>query len=277
MKTRFLGILAWNTLLLGLFLVSTAKTFAGEVIAFQSLDEKSKMNVSGELFLPAGVVGRIPAMVVVHGTGGIDGRTRYFAGELPKLNIAAFIVDFKTGIFTSPADRPTNDNFLPAAFSALKVLRGRNDIAPDNIGIMGFSLGGHLTMTTSFDENKTRWIGREQGFKVHVAYYPGCRFLISKLRWETKIAAPVNVYWGTADSYGDGEHCPNLRREMASRTDSELDFVPFGGAHHGFDGTFTGSFYDPAAINRQGYMTGHPEFAKQARERSIAFLTKHLK
>jgi dienelactone hydrolase len=112
--------------------------FAGERIKFKSLD--SQMKVSGELFLPVDVAGKVPAVIVVHGTAGIDERTKYFAKELPQSGIAVFMVNFQSGVFTSPRNRPPNDRFQPAAFAALRILRGRREIDGSRIGIMGFSL-----------------------------------------------------------------------------------------------------------------------------------------
>lgn len=246
-----------------------------ERIEFPALD--GSMNVSGELFLPQGASGKVPAMVVVHGTGGVDDRTRFFAKELPKQGIAAFVVDFKKGVFTSPTDRPRNAAFRPAAYAALRILRTRPEIDPARIGIMGFSLGGHLTLTTSLVENQTRWIGTEPGFRVHVAYYPGCRFFIPQLTAASKIEAPLLAFWGTLDSYGDGEYCPKLKDALTSVAKQELDLVAYENAHHGFDGSYNGSYNDPAAINGRGRSTPDPAYAAKARLHTVDFLKRHLK
>jgi len=248
--------------------------FASEHIEFTSLN--SEMKVSGDLFMPPNVAGKVPAVIVVHGTAGVDDRTQYFATELPKAGIAAFVVDFKHGVFNNSGNRPPNAKFLPAAFAALRILQKRSDIDAAKIGIMGFSLGGGVALRTSLVENKSKWIGDEPGFKVHIAYYPGCRNFLQEVKRKSRIVAPIKVYWGTLDCYGAGKSCPKLRTALANVTNSELDLVEFEGAHHGFDGTYVGNYYDPGAIGGRGHSEGNAEYAKKARESSIAFLIKYL-
>ncbi len=236
------------------------------------------LNVSGELFLPQNMSGPVPAMVVIHGTGGKDDRTEYFAKELPKHGIAAFVVDYKTGVFRTPTDRPPNDSFIPATYAALKLLESRSEVIPEKIGVMGFSLGGQQTMSATLPVFKTMWMGDSApGFRLHVAFYPGCKFYARKLDSLTHIAVPIQVFWGTDDAYGDGEYCPKLKQQLATISTVELDFVAFQGGHHGFDGYKIGHFADPAAIKSDGYIQGNSTFRNQARQQALEFIDKYMK
>lgn len=267
---RFLGATA-----IALF---SASIYAGEIIKFTSLDSTHPYNVSGELFLPSKASGSVPAMVVIHGSGGKDERTEYFSDELPKHGIAAFVVDYKTGIFRTPSDRPPNDTFIAATYAALKLLESRPEIVSDKIGVMGFSLGGQQTMSATLPVYKEMWLGDSAPpFRVHVAFYPGCRFYMRKLDALTHIEVPIQVFWGTSDAYGDGEYCPKLKEQLAKISTGELNFVAFDGAHHGFDGSKIGHFTDPAAINRDGYIQGSPSYWDQARRQALEFIEKNMK
>ena len=271
-----LTIKKWSALLALGCLCFAAR--AGEVIQFASLDVNHPLKVSGELFLPLNTSGPVSAMVIIHGTGGIDDRTEYFAKELPKRGIAAFVVDYKTGVFRTPTDRPPNDSFIPATYAALKLLESRSEIIPEKIGVMGFSLGGQQTMSATLPVFKTMWIGDSApGFRLHVAFYPGCKFYARKLDSLTRIAVPIQVFWGTDDAYGDGEYCPKLKVQLAAISSADLDFVAFEGGHHGFDGYKIGHFTDPAAIKSDGYIQGNSTFRNQARQQALEFIEKNMK
>jgi dienelactone hydrolase len=251
---------------------------AGETLKFDSLDPAHPYSVSGELFLPPKATGAVPAMVVIHGSGGKDERTEFFAEELPRHGIAAFVVDYKTGIFRNPSDRPPNDTFIAATYAALKLLQSRSEIIAEKIGVMGFSLGGQQTLSATLPKFKRMWVGDDAPrFRVHVAFYPGCKFYARKLSSDISIQAPIQVFWGTSDAYGDGEFCPKLKEQLANISSGELDFVAFDGAHHGFDGSKIGHFTDPAAINKDGYIQGSPGYRDQARSQELEFIEKNIK
>jgi hypothetical protein len=83
--------------------------------------------VSGKIFLPPKVGAPVPAMLMIHGSDGKDVRTEYFADELPKHDIAAFVVDYKTGILLTPSDRPPNDVFIAATFKVVPAIKIKGD------------------------------------------------------------------------------------------------------------------------------------------------------
>ncbi len=99
----------------------------------------------------------LTAVVLVHGTTGIDMRGAFYRQPILNAGIAIFEVDFKTGIYTSASDRPRNETFLPLAFAALKELRKLPAIDPKRIGIMGFSMGGGVTIRTAVEANRKMW------------------------------------------------------------------------------------------------------------------------
>jgi dienelactone hydrolase len=257
------------TLLVAIMLCLPAQA---ESIKFNSLD--GAFSVSAELTLPPGInTGKWPAVVIVHGTGGIDERTNWFEQELPKLGIATFKVDFKTGIFKTAQNRPLNDRFLSASFAALKLLQDHGQIDPKKIGFIGFSLGGHQALTTALTDNKTRWINERDGFAAHVSFYGGCKFFLRKLTSNSRITAPMQLHWGSLDSFEDEEFCPKVPLAVAHKT---IELFSYEGTHHGFDGLNNGSYAEPNVVGKLAVFQANPAAAQLARSRSLTFFKQHL-
>ena len=247
-------------------------------VEFASLDQDHAFRLSGTLYLPEGASAPSPAIVLIHGTGGIDSRGAYYRGPLLGAGVAVLEVDFKTGNYTSTADRPQNDEFVPAAFAALKRLRQTAGIDPARIGVMGFSMGGGITVRTALEENRKRWLGAEPGFAAHVAFYPVCRYFIAKVAHSSGVTgAPMIVFYGSADAYGEDEAVPELKALLKKRFRFELTTVEYPGATHGFNLDAPPlSYADPAARGGRGYMAYDAAATADSLPRVLAFLRQSL-
>lgn len=256
-----------------------AASSTGTRINFVSLDTNQTYKVSGTLYLPENAPGPVPAIVLVHGTTGIDVRNEFYRGPILGAGIAIFEVDFKTGIYTSAMDRPRVDTFVPLAFAALKELRKVSSIDPNRIGIMGFSMGGHISLETAMESNVKRWMGDEKGFAAFATFYPVCKpFLRELVESQSKLTgAPMIVFYGTEDAYGEGTAVPLLKTLLASKYEFNLLTVEYAGATHGFNRNAPAVNYpDPAAIGGKGYMTWNPEAANDSVTKVVAFLRENL-
>jgi len=273
---RWVGLL---TVFLTAFVMSATASTAGTRIEFSSLDKNQAYKVSGTLYLPENSPAPAPAVVMIHGTTGIDSRGAFYREALLHAGIAIFEVDFKTGIYSSALDRPRNETFLPLAFAALKELRTLPSIDPARIAIMGFSMGGGITLRTALETNRKQWMGDEKGFAAHVAFYPVCKPFIARLEQSGggMTGAPMIIFYGTADSYGEGEAVPELKRLLAAKYHFDVTTVEYPGATHGFNRNAPALKYrDPAAINGEGYMAWNPEAANDSLTKVVAFLLVSL-
>jgi len=213
---------------------------------------------------------------VVHGTSGINSVGRFYREPILKAGIAFFEVDFKTGIFTSPSNRPPADTFVPMGFAALKELRKIPAIDPNRIGIMGFSMGGHLTVNTAFEKNRKLWMGDEKGFATHAAFYPVCRTFTTQSDCRMT-GAPMIIFYGTEDCYGEGKYVPAFKSLLAKKYNFDVTTVEYPGAQHGFNRNEPAlHYYDPAAIHGKGYMLWDANAANDSLTRVLAFLSKTL-
>ncbi len=251
-------------------------TPGGERIEFSSLDRSHPLPVSGTLYLPEEKSPPCPAVVMVHGTSGINSVGRFYQDSILQAGIAVFEVDFKTGIFTGPRDRPSPDALVAMGFAALKELRKRPAIDPDRIGIMGFSMGGHLTVNAAFEKNRKLWMGDEKGFATHAAFFPVCKSFLAQSDCRPT-GAPMIIFYGTKDSYGEGENVPLFKRLLLNRFKFGVITVEYAGACHDFNRNEPPlSYYDPAAIGGRGYMAWDADAANDSLTRVVDFLSKTL-
>jgi dienelactone hydrolase len=167
----------------------------------------STVEVLGTLSLPPGTA-RVPAMVVVHGSGGVSaGREHAWAKRLGDMGVAAFVTDsFRPrGVTTTAEDqsRVSTVSMVADAFNALKLLSTHPRIDPNRIGIMGFSKGGQVSLYTALEPFR-RAVSPNLRFATHVPLYPSCALpYISR----EITGAPMLVLMGGADDYTPAAQC----------------------------------------------------------------------
>jgi dienelactone hydrolase len=262
------------------FLVgSVGAIAAGTRIDFSSLDARHAYKVSGTLYLPQNASSPVPAVVLVHGTLGIDQRGELYRQPLLDAGIGIFEVDFKTGIYRGALDRPNPDTFLPLAFAALKELRKMPAVDPNRIGIMGFSLGGNIALRTAMESNVKQWMGEDKGFATFVLFYPVCNHFTKDFEKSgSKLTGgPMIIFYGTDDSYGEGKAVPELKSLLAEKYGFQLSTVEYPGATHGFN--LNGpdmNMLDPAAIGMRVHIRWDPEAANDSVTKTVNFLRENL-
>jgi dienelactone hydrolase len=215
----------------------------------------------------------VPFVVLIHGTAGVDSRYAFHRPALLAAGIGTLEVDFKTNVFTSGTDRPPIPTFHPWVFGALKALRGHAKIDADRIAVMGFSLGGHLSVSVSSKDVVERWLGPDQpGFAAHVGFYPACRWLGEYFDASGATGAPILIFAGELDAWGDGETCPELAARLNQTQPGVVSVKIYPGVHHGFDRAGSWRVYAPYARDRTGILKWNTEAAYDSRRQAVEFL-----
>jgi dienelactone hydrolase len=274
---RYAGLLA--LVFLTAFVVPARAVVTGTKISFSSLDKSRPAQVSGTLYLPEIASSPVPAIVLVHGTTGIDQRGELYRQPLLDAGIGIFEVDFKTGIYRGPMDRPKPDTFLPMAFAALKELRKLPTVDPNRIGIMGFSLGGNIALRTAMESNVKQWIGDDKGFAAFALFYPVCNHFTKEFEKSgSKLTGgPMIIFYGTEDSYGEGKAVPELKRLLATKYGFQVITVEYPGATHAFN--LNGpdmNYLDPAAEGLKVHIKWNPEATNDSVTKVVTFLRENL-
>jgi dienelactone hydrolase len=138
----------------------------------------AQITIAGELRMPFGMKSRMPAVVLVHGAGGITTQIDPWARELNEIGIAVFILDSFTGrgvgggiVFLSRVSFLT---MLVDAYRALELLSNHPRIDPSRIAIMGFSRGGRVAMYASLKRFQRMHCPAGIKFVAYLPFYPAC-------------------------------------------------------------------------------------------------------
>lgn len=128
---------------------SIANPCKEEEVTFQN----GNVILSGTLLTPFGTEGPHPAIILIHGAGGMDPHAgsnlresyRDLAGHFASRGITALIYD-KRGAGRSSGDvsQRSFDNLADDALSGLKLLQQRKNISSEQVGLWGLSQGGWL-------------------------------------------------------------------------------------------------------------------------------------
>jgi uncharacterized protein len=272
-QLRWLGLLAAVSLTI---LVPVEAFSSGTAIEFASLDHGQHYKLHGTLYLPKGGKGRHPALVVMHGTPGIDARNEFYRDAILKAGVATFEVDFKTGVYSSVFGRPKPAAIVPMAFAALMELRRLSSIDPARIGIMGYSLGGHTAVDTAFESNRKLWMGDEKGFAAHAAFYPVAKTYLKEKDLKMT-GAPMIILYGTEDSYGDGSSVPEFKKLLLEKSNYTVATVEYPGAMHAFNHNAPSeTHWDPVAIHHRSHTAWNADAANDSVIKVVDFLRKSL-
>ncbi|MDP1899834.1 MAG: dienelactone hydrolase family protein [Rubrivivax sp.] len=251
-------------------------------VSYTSLSATAPLEVPAELRLPAG--SKLPAVVVVHGSSGIDSRGKFHIEALNKAGIATLEIDmWKARGITGAAGRPAGvPETLPDAYGALAYLARQGRIDPSRIGIMGFSWGGVVSMLTATKPYTDQYMGGTRQFKAHAPFYPVCWVYnrVPGYAFASFTGAPVFIQGGELDTYDLPDTCPKLVAATQAAAPGIASVTMYPGATHAFDRNEPEiTVNDPFSHLGAGGLvtfTYNPVAAAKARDAVVAFFVAKL-
>lgn len=253
-------------------------------VNFPSLDATRPLIVSGQLRVPnLTTPEKLPAVVIVHGSAGVDSRGSFYAQALNEAGIATLEIDMwaPRGWFGGVSGRPRGvPETLPDAYGALKFLASVPRINAEKIGIMGFSWGGVVTMLTATQAYTNLYMGSTLKFAAHLAHYPVCWVYnrVPGYGFNSFTGFPVLIQAGELDTYDDPDTCPKLVDTLPAAAHAYISVNMYKNATHAWDRLQpAGTVFDPYAYKGAGgfvELVPNPGAAFQARKTAVRFFER---
>lgn len=194
------------------------------------------VTISGELILPKGD-GRVPAVVLSHGGGGVGGAEDGWARELRTLGVAVFVVDSFTGRGIKsfpPANELSRVGQVYDVYRALALLATHPRIDTGRIALMGGSRGGGLCLLAAMTRSLKAQAPAHLDFAAYLALYPSIN---ATLDYGQLTSRPIRLYTGVLD-----EAIPVSRVRSFVETQraagADVTLVEYEDAHHAFDNPY---------------------------------------
>jgi dienelactone hydrolase len=193
------------------------------------------VNVTGEFRIAQGS-GKLPVVILIHGSGGMGPNVESWARALNAMGISTFALDGFTGrgLTSVNTDQALLGRlaFTLDAYRALEMLAKHPRVDPARIGLMGFSRGGQGVLFASLKRFHQAWNKSGAEFAAYIPFYPDC---MTGYISDTEIAdKPVRIFHGTPDDYNPVTACKRyVERLRAAGRDVQLTEYP--NAQHGFD------------------------------------------
>ncbi|QOZ37943.1 dienelactone hydrolase family protein [Bradyrhizobium sp. CCBAU 53421] len=198
------------------------------------------VTIAGELRIPKAGTDKLPAVVLLHGSGGIGGigsMIDEWSRELNQLGIATLAVDSfaSRGITSTVISQAQLGrlNMVADAYRALDLLAKHPRIDSNRVAIMGFSRGGQSALYSAMNRlYGTLGPANNLRFAAHIAFYPDCT--TTYLGDADVSDKPIRMLHGTSDNYNPVAPC----RAYAQRlTDDHRDvkLIEYPGVYHVFD------------------------------------------
>lgn len=246
--------------------------------------------VSATLRKPDTPAAKMPAIVILHGSGGIDGRGAFYADALNKAGYATLeVFMFAQG----ERNREGHESTLTHAYGALNYLAARSDIDPARIAAMGFSWGGNVTLKLASQKVSDAFAAGTGAnrFAALAAFYPVCwqhtRAAVNTAHetfgsYAAFTGAPVMLMASGKDDFGNPDDCQKFIEAVAPVAKGSIQLQFYPDATHAWD-TPPGrsrTLYDPTAFQGKGgpvRVFSDTATAADSRARVLAFFDANLK
>jgi len=252
-------------------------------IALPSLHE-APLTIAGRLRIPE-IEGRLPAVILLHGSAGPSEREGGYAGPLNEAGFVTLELDqwSPRGLAGGAEGRPrTVQETLPDLYGARAWLAAHPRVDAARIGVIGFSFGAVAAMLAATKAQNAPFLG-EDHFAALMPVYPICH-LYNRVRgfeFADLVDAPILIVTGAQDGYDNDPKAGETL--VASLSDADRAHVRnevMADAHHGFDMPGEArEVQDPAGNRGQGglvIMAHNPEAAERSHALATAFFNETM-
>ena len=229
--------------------------------------------ISGTLNFPANAPDKnVPAVILLHGGGGISTPQAHWIKTLNSIGLATFMVDsnwarrnckkdkknksFKVG---GPYCNGTHRGMLRIvdAYRALELLAKHPRIDPARIGCLGTSLGGVGCLYQSVKRFQKMWGTPGIEFAASVPMYPVCT-----TKWkedDVMSDEPIRIHIGELDQYGSAESCVKYVERLRTKG-KDITVTVYPGVHHTFEAKIITRDGPQTTFKQQGEFTAQCYF-----------------
>ena len=253
-------------------LVLPVQAMAGKESISVPVTEPQPATLGGDLYTPRSR-GPHPAVILLHGCGGVAPNAEAWALWLQSEGYAALVLDSFTarGLRTVCADPRVLTGAMRAGdvFAAMSKLKTTGGIDPNRIAAMGFSHGG-VTVLAAWRIHAHH---PDETLRAIIAVYPGCGGALA-----SATAPPVLMLVGGQDDWAPPENCQRLA-ETARTAGLPMSIVVYPEARHGFDSAhLRRRVYVPVARGGKGATVEYNPKAHEDSEKQVKrFLAEHVK
>jgi dienelactone hydrolase len=231
----------------------------------------SPATLTAELHLPSGP-GPFPALILLHGCGGLGPNVVAWARWLAWEGYGAFVLDSfgGRGLRRICGDGGEFSGGARArdVYEAAKYLATLGAIDSTRLGAIGWSHGGWTVLRAAFLED----LYPDVRLRALVAFYPYCGDVATY-----RARPPLLILHGEADDWTPVEPCRYLA-DNARAAGADVTLVTYPGARHGFDvSTLTRPTLIAEARQGRGATIAYdPSASRDAERRLREFLRRHL-
>ncbi|HEY1393400.1 MAG TPA: dienelactone hydrolase family protein, partial [Methylibium sp.] len=193
------------------------------------------VTITGELRIAQGA-GRLPVVVLQHGSGGMGPNVDMWARELNQIGVSTFALDGFTGRGLTEVN--TNQallgrlNFILDIYKALEILAKHPRVDPNRIVLMGFSRGGQATLYASLVRFQRLWNKSGVEFAGYLPFYPDC--MTSYRSDADEVDRPIRIFGGTPDDYSPIASCKSYVERLRG-AGHDVAVTEYPNAAHAFD------------------------------------------
>lgn len=198
------------------------------------------VTVAGEFRVAQGN-GKLPVVVLMHGSSGVGATTEAWVHAFNAMGISTFVIDGFTGrglTVVGPNQALLGRlNLIVDIYRSLEILAKHPRVDPDRIVLMGFSRGGQAALYASLERFNKLWNKSGAQFAAYIPFYPDCS---TTYVGDSDVAArPIRIFHGTPDDYNPVKSCKAfVERLKAAGRDVVLTEYP--DSAHGFDSGLLG-------------------------------------
>ncbi len=192
--------------------------------------------ISGTLKMPKEAGAKVPAVIILHGAGGVNDHYFGVADMLNEMGIAAFVVDsFELRGITSGENIlkkffNSYSTRISDAYAALELLSTHPKIDKRRIAVMGYSHGAAVALFVASEKIRWSYIADDLRFAASIAYYPGC---ITQFKNIDFTDAPVLMLLAEKDNICPVKWCLDYAQRIKD-SGADVKAIVYKGAHHQF-------------------------------------------
>jgi dienelactone hydrolase len=198
------------------------------------------VTVAGEFRIAQGS-GRLPVVVLMHGSSGVGPNIEPWTHQFNQMGISTFVIDGFSGRGLT-AVGPNQAllgrlNLIVDIYRSLDILAKHPRVDPERIVLMGFSRGGQAALYASLDRFDKLWNKSGVRFAGYIPFYPDCS---TSYATDTDVAnRPIRIFHGTPDDYNPVASC---KAYVARLQDAKRNIVltEYPDSAHGFDAGLLG-------------------------------------